>query len=256
MEGVRENMGTIRWDEITLEDIEDWSSYAPYMHSRNNVVEYNEVHDCMKRLHDGNAIYLSAHGDGNLVRRNVLYNHPHGALLRTDDDSHGARVTENVCIGTALSGAQGLCMKGLNTFENNLLFNAMLLTGGAGNTADSRSSYQKNIVYFQKNDSVFHKGLDMFTENLNRNIYFSEEIRLAENFITKERKGGRDTESLAADPLFKDMPGGDFSFRENSPALELDIQPITLSILQEIGCSWEPWLPRAIKTSGFPIITP
>ena len=255
MEGVRENMGTIRWDEITLEDIEEWSSYAPYMHSRNNVLEYNEVHDCMKRLHDGNAIYLSAHGDGNLIRRSVLYNHPHGALLRTDDDSHGVTVRENICIGTAEPGAQGLCMKGLNTFENNLLFNAMLLTGRAGNTADSKSSYQKNIVYFSKKDSIFHKGLEMFSENLNRNIYYCQDIRLAENFIAKEREGSRDTESIAADPLFVDMSRGDFSFKEDSPALELDIQPLTMSILQEIGCSWDPWLPGALEIRGFPMLT-
>lgn len=252
MDGVRENMGTIRWDEISLEDIEDWASYAPYMHSRNNVVEYNEVHDCMKRLHDGNAIYLSAHGDGNLVRRNVLYNHPHGALLRTDDDSHGVTVRENICIGTEEPGAQGLCMKGLNTFENNLLFNAMLLTGRAGNTADSRSSYRKNIVYFSKHDSVFHKGLDMFSENLNQNIYYCPDIRVAENFILREREGLRDTESIAGDPLFSDLPGGDFSFKKASPAKTLEIEAISLDVLQEIGYRKDPWLPRALKKPGFP----
>ncbi len=85
-EETRENIGTIRWDEIKLEDIENWSSYQPYMHSRNNLIEYNEVHDCLKLLHDGNCIYLSANGDGNIVRHNVTYNHPEGAMIRTDDD--------------------------------------------------------------------------------------------------------------------------------------------------------------------------
>ena len=95
----------------------------------------------------------------------------------------------------------------------------------------------------------------MFKENLNRNIYYSKETRVAENFIAKERKGGRDTESFASDPLFMDMPRGDFSFKEDSPALELDIQPITMSILQEIGCSWDPWLPGALEIPGFPMLT-
>jgi hypothetical protein len=95
----------------------------------------------------------------------------------------------------------------------------------------------------------------MFSENLNRNIYYCKEIRLAENFITKERKGARDTKSIAADPQFIDMSRGDFSFRANSPAKTLDIKPISLNILQEIGCSWDTWLPRAIETSGFPIQT-
>ena len=136
----------------------------------NNIIEYNEVHDCLKRLHDGNAIYLSAHGNGNIIRKNVTYNHPEGALIRTDDDSHNVTVTENICIGSKEPMAQGLCLKGLNFFENNLLFNSMLLTGSAGNTADIRSSYQKNIVYFSKKDSVFHQRLNMFSENLNKKL--------------------------------------------------------------------------------------
>ena len=253
--GGRENLGAIRWDEISLESITEWSSYEPYMHARNNIVEYNEVHDCLKRLHDGNAIYLSAHGNGNIIRKNVTYNHPEGALIRTDDDSHNVTVTENICIGTKEPEAQGLCLKGLNVFENNLLFNSMLLTGSAGNTADSRSSYQKNIVYFSKKDSIFHQRLNMFSENLNKNIYFNPNIESAENFIIEEQKGKRDTESVAADPLFVNMPLGDFSFRETSPAIKLGINAISLEEVKKIGCTRDPWLERAIKFKGFPMVT-
>ena len=72
----REHIPTIRWDEIKIEHgIENWDSYEPYMHTRGNKIEYNEVHDCMKALHDGNAIYMSAHGNGNEINYNVVYNH-------------------------------------------------------------------------------------------------------------------------------------------------------------------------------------
>ena len=37
--GARENLGAIRWDEISLESITEWSSYEPYMHARNNIIE-------------------------------------------------------------------------------------------------------------------------------------------------------------------------------------------------------------------------
>ena len=253
--GGRENLGAIRWDEISLESITEWSSYEPYMHARNNIIEYNEVHDCLKRLHDGNAIYLSAHGNGNIIRKNVTYNHPEGALIRTDDDSHNVTVTENICIGSKEPEAQGLCLKGLNFFENNLLFNSMLLTGSAGNTADIRSSYQKNIVYFSKKDSVFHKRLNMFSENLNKNIYYNPNIKLAENFILEEQKGKRDTESIAADPLFVNMSEGNFSFKKKSPAIKLGINAISLEEVKKIGCTSDPWLERAIKFKGFPMVT-
>ena len=253
--GGRENLGAIRWNEISLESITEWSSYEPYMHARNNIVEYNEVHDCLKRLHDGNAIYLSAHGNGNIIRKNVTYNHPEGALIRTDDDSHNVTVTENICIGSKEPEAQGLCLKGLNFFENNLLFNSMLLTGSAGNTADSRSSYQKNIVYFSKKDSVFHQRLSMFSENLNKNIYYNPNIESAENFIIEEQKGKRDTESIASDPLFVNMSDGNFSFKKKSPAIKLGINAISLEEVKKIGCTRDPWLERAIKVKGFPMVT-
>ena len=253
--GGRENLGAIRWDEISLESITEWSSYEPYMHARNNIIEYNEVHDCLKRLHDGNAIYLSAHGNGNIIRKNVTYNHPEGALIRTDDDSHNVTVTENICIGSEEPESQGLCLKGLNFFENNLLFNSMLLTGSAGNTADIRSSYQKNIVYFSKKDSVFHKRLNMFSKNLNKNIYYNPNIKLAENFILEEQKGKRDTESIAADPLFVNMSEGNFSFKKKSPAIKLGINAISLEEVKKIGCTRDPWLERAIKFKGFPMVT-
>ncbi len=253
--GGRENLGAIRWDEISLESITEWSSYEPYMHARNNIIEYNEVHDCLKRLHDGNAIYLSAHGNGNIIRKNVTYNHPEGALIRTDDDSHNVTVTENICIGSKEPMAQGLCLKGFNFFENNLLFNSMLLTGSAGNTADIRSSYKKNIVYFSKIDSVFHQRLNMFSENLNKNIYYNPNIKLAENFILEEQKGKRDTESIAADPLFVNMSEGNFSFKKKSPAIKLGINAISLEEVKKIGCTRDPWLERAIKFKGFPMVT-
>ena len=42
----------------------------------------------------------------------------------------------------------------------------------------------------------------MFSENLNKNIYYNSNIKSAENFIREQQNGERDTESIAADPLF------------------------------------------------------
>ena len=110
-------------------------------------------------------------------------------------------------------------------------------------------------MYFSKNDSVFHKRLNMFSENLNKNIYYSANIKSAENFIIKQQKGKRDTESIAADPLFVNMPVGDFSFKKKSPAIKLGINAISLEEVKKIGCIRDPWLDRAIKFKGFPMIT-
>ena len=43
------------------------------------------------------------------------------------------------------------------------------------------------------------------------------------------RAGGLEVESLIGDPLFTDPEGGDFSFKEGSPALKLGIEPLDAS---------------------------
>lgn len=49
-----------------------WDEYKVFMHCKDNVVEYNEIHDCMRLLNDGNAIYLSATGPKNVIRKNLV----------------------------------------------------------------------------------------------------------------------------------------------------------------------------------------
>jgi hypothetical protein len=95
----------------------------------------------------------------------------------------------------------------------------------------------------------------MFSENLNRNIYYNPNIESAENFIIEEQKGKRDIESIAADPLFVNMSLGDFSFKKTSPATKLGINAISLGEVKKIGCTRDPWLERAIKFKGFPMET-
>ena len=165
---------TIRWDEITLGDITDWASYEPYMHARENVIEFNEVHDCLKLLHDGNCIYLSGNGKGNIMRSNVTYNHPEGAMIRTDDDSHGALVQGNLLFGTM--GNLGITIKGLNTETGNIIVNCQVLTGLAGNTVDPECNLSRNVFYHIGTDLkiAFHYGMKGVKEGLYYNLYYHE----------------------------------------------------------------------------------
>ena len=110
-------------------------------------------------------------------------------------------------------------------------------------------------MYFSKKDSVFHQRLNMFSENLNKNIYYNPNIKSAENFIKKQQNGERDTESIAADPLFVNMSVGNFSFKKKSPAIKLGINAISLEEVKKIGCTRDPWIERAIKFKGFPVVT-
>ncbi|CAA6676333.1 MULTISPECIES: right-handed parallel beta-helix repeat-containing protein [unclassified Lentimonas] len=244
----REHSSTIRWEEITLgDDIQDWNNYEPYMHARDNVIEFNEIHDCLKLLHDGNCIYLSGDGDNNIVRYNVTYNHPQGSMIRTDDDSHGNIVQGNLMFGTM--GNQGVTIKGLNTATGNIFVNCQLLTGGAGNTVDPDSNLSHNVFYHTDTAFAngFHYGLKGVKEGLDYNLYFHEGGK-GQALLEAQKKGSRtkviDQNSVMGDPLFIDHVHGDFGFKQGSPAFELGIEPLTLEMVQQMGTLDDPFLKR------------
>ncbi|MDF7799077.1 right-handed parallel beta-helix repeat-containing protein [Pontiellaceae bacterium B1224] len=249
-EGTREHVPTIRWDEITLNSATEWAAFEPYMHARGNIIEFNEVHDCLKLLHDGNCIYLSANGDGNIVRYNVTYNHPQGAMIRTDDDSHGTTVSHNLLFGTI--SPSGIAIKGLNTCQHNMYVNCIMTTGGAGNTVDPNSEMSRNLFYFtaENTPARFHTKIDRVGSGLDYNLYWHEGGD-AEKILTAQRKKGAknkiDVHSVAADPMFADLVHGDFSFKSGSPAPELGIEPLPLETVAKIGTTRDPFLKRFAK---------
>lgn len=246
-EGTREHLPTIRWDEIELVSTEDWSAYEPYMHARGNIIEFNEVHDCLKLLHDGNCIYLSGNGNGNIVRHNVTYNHPMGAMIRTDDDSHGATLTGNLLFGTMSN--QGLTIKGLNDAQHNMLINCQLLTGGAGNRFDPDSLMNYNVFYHTKAPipQGFHYGIDGMGPGLDYNVYYHENGS-APSLLKKQQQRSKgkviDRHSVAADPQFVDLAHGDFLFKAGSPAPDLGVEPLTLEMVSQMGTIRDPFLKR------------
>lgn len=250
-EGTRENMGGFRWDEIELKDgIRAWSSFEPFAHARGNIIEYNEIHDCMKILHDGNAIYLSANGDGNVVRHNVLYNHPKGAYLRTDDDSHGVIISGNLIF--ANQSDWGIQIKGLNVATNNILVNGTFTTGGAGNTCDPKTIIKRNMLYHTvSNESLgFHQRLKMLDGTLDANLYWHVNKTIGEakfSYQKKQTNPNRDKYSLLADPQFASVQDGDFSFTESSPADRLGIKSFPADFLNQVAPPSDPFRVRYLK---------
>ena len=57
---------TIRWNEIDAAIADKgtfWQKYTPFLHARNNVVEYNEVYRALEELADGSALNVSGAGE-------------------------------------------------------------------------------------------------------------------------------------------------------------------------------------------------
>ncbi len=254
--GGRELTRTIRWHEIggspksfrnkTLADV------RPYLHTHDNLIEYNEIHHAMQRLGDGNAIYIRGAGAGNVIRRNYIHHLVTPMIMqcaiRTDGGQMDTLIAENLIYKCT---SQGIMAK-LNTrVENNIVADVIApprgyylsvregpLTGG---------TIKRNIFYSHKEETVFISELAPGKKNISEdrrgrkiarikdadtdyNLYYSTAApALGKTVLRKNRRDGVDRNSRAVDPLFVDPENGDFRFRPDSPALEMGIVPIDLS---------------------------
>jgi hypothetical protein len=97
-EGIKN--GTYKFDRETIK---------PYLHSRNNVVEYNIISEPHSKLNEGGAIYAWCCGKNNVWSNNVIFKSramPGSSILALDDMAEYTTVTGNVfwIEGTILDG--------------------------------------------------------------------------------------------------------------------------------------------------------
>ena len=251
--GGRELGRTLRRHEIgKLPKEPEIEDVRPFLHSHDNLLEYNEIHHAMETMGDGNAFYIRGAGGGNVFRRNYVHHLVAPMIMqcgiRTDGGQRDTLFAENVIYKCT---SQGIMMK-LNTrVENNFVVDVIApprgyylalregpLTGG---------TIKKNILYSSGTECVFldERGLGARANSEDRrgrsharsqdaetdlNIYYcAAEPALGEATLQKQQQKGVDSESRAVDPLFVDPEKGDFRFQKDSPALEMGILPIDLS---------------------------
>lgn len=114
-------------DEIRLHgrffaSYEGWKLREKYMHARGNLVEENEFFSVMERMGDGNAIYVSGAGGGNIIRKNLIHNSWNNleAAIRCDDDQHETLIEQNIVFDTGSAG-NAIQLKGRNDMINNFI---------------------------------------------------------------------------------------------------------------------------------------
>ncbi|MGJ8592740.1 MAG: right-handed parallel beta-helix repeat-containing protein [Aquaticitalea sp.] len=232
--------------DVTLEDV------LPYLHTKDNVIEYNEIHHSMQRLGDGNAIYIRGSGKGNHIRRNYIHHMTADmimqAAIRTDGGQTGTFITENLIYKAT---SQGILTKLDNKVENNIVANIIApprgyylsvregpLTGG---------TIKRNIFYSLSASDTFIDELPPGKEGSSEdrrgrviarakdadtdyNIYFCKpDVNKGLELLEKNQKDGVDVHSKAVDPMFVDPENGDFRLQPGSPALEMGIVPLDLS---------------------------
>ena len=232
-----EGARTLRWDEMGDLPSEWWAQMG-WKHSRFNVIEHNEIHHAMEWLGDGNGIYLSGTGEGNVVRRNYVHGIPGaGAVagIRNDDWQFFTLIEENVVWQV---NAAGVITKHVNQVENNILVDCYgprkalcylsLRHGGPSHGAGLR----RNIL-FRPADG--HEPQRPFIEDTpflaqaatDDNLLWCElRPQEAEKELLEHQGRGKCLRSMVADPLFFDAARGDFRLRPDSPAFRIGFRPV------------------------------
>jgi hypothetical protein len=248
----RESSRAIRWHEIgRLPNNPSLDDVRPYLHTRDNLIECNEIHNAMQILGDGNGIYVRGCGAGNVIRDNYIHH-----LVSPIQGQSGMR-TDGGQMDTLFTGnllykcnSQGMTLKLNNRFENNIIADVIAPRGTYLKIVEgpmAGASNKRNIYYSSLADCTFISEPGSGTGNVgedrrgrvtarmadidsDNNIYYCHaEPRLGEETLSRLQRGGVDANSLAVDPMFVDPENGDFSFRPGSPAMEMGIAPFDMS---------------------------
>ena len=219
------------------------------MHSRNNIIENNDLHHVMTVMNDGNGVYISGAGKGNIIRGNYVHDTPQeagGEALRCDDDQHDVLIENNVVFRFHTFGT-GICSKGRNHIINNIVacppgkVERGLLSLESGYVPNKPSKkcagsiIRHNIFYATQTNQpfVFMLGIKNVIDNINtdRNIFFNtSDPNAADAYFELARKYENEIHSIQSNPLFQDAENGDFKLAPNSPALELGFRPFELNV--------------------------
>lgn len=251
----RELVRTIRWHEVGRENSRRPSleRIRPFLHSHDNLVEYNEIHHAMEQLGDGNGIYIRGCGAGNIIRRNYIHHLLSTVALqsaiRTDGGQRDTLIAENLVYRCT---SQGIQVKLNNRAINNIIADiiepihkgekrkAVYLKLREGPMTGA--VIQRNILYHPGTTAVFYdQGRNprlppawAKQADTDYNIYHcAGDPDLSRAVLDKARRDGVDQHSLAADPLFVDPANGDFRLQPDSPArklgfVEIDVTKIGL----------------------------
>ena len=259
---------TVRWAEIEDEIGEPlgkkrlpWRERERFLHGRGNMVLRNDIHNMMEVLGDGNCIYISGTGGGNVVKENICH-HSYGAhmnaVIRCDDDQHGTLMQGNICYQTSGHG-EGFISKGDNDIIGNIVADLRPVARHRGYLVfpygDIRGATIRKNIFFSRltgqtpccegRASARRPNPPLLRHtDMDDNLFFcTEDPTWADDHLSQQRQHGIEGKSVSGDPLFRDPEAGDFNMSPASPALALGIsQPISAT---DVGLE-EPYRARFV----------
>ena len=244
--GGRRRGGTQRQGGNQRRGYESWKLREQYLHSRHNLFEYNEISHSVQLLSDGNGIYVSGTGTGNIIRYNYLHDnqsHSLPAAIRCDDDQHDVLIYGNVLYKNG-GHAAGIASKGVNDIINNFIVDQAVVPRNGYISFEwvpvAGSKVERNIIISHPDGGSAHSersrrgqtsgGPKLVSTDMDSNLYYHPtDPDWVDEHLQTMRAAGKEKASLIGDPLFVDPAGGDFGFQPGSPALDLGIEPLDVS---------------------------
>ena len=210
--------------------------YTPSV-SRDNIIEFNHVHDIGKGLlSDMGGIYTLGVSPGTVIRNNVFHDirsHGYGGWgIYTDEGSTDILIENNVVYRTKTGGFHQ------HYGKENIIRNNIFAFAGEGQLQRSRDNedhlsftFERNIVYWAEGP-LLHSNWTNRRYRLDRNLYFNvagRPINCAGRSFQAWQAEGQDRHSRVADPMFVSPPEGDYRLKKGSPALKLGFKTIDTS---------------------------
>ncbi|RAV00215.1 Ig-like domain-containing protein [Paenibacillus sp. YN15] len=233
-----------------------------FLHTRNNVIEYNDLFDGMKDTADGGVIYSAGTGSGNVVRNNRVHDTGFskffGMSVYMDRDSDQVLVTHNLIDHVAASGGllkDAIWQAGKNDIvTNNVVADSRATTGGGvvGTYYDNEALTVKNNIFYQfdtaggsSNVYTFNKWGDSLIQAADNNLIYNSSGSYKVKGWPIDRsfsswQTAYDQHSLTVNPQFVDADNGDYRLRYDSPAYSLgftDIDYASIGLLPDFPFS-------------------
>lgn len=240
-----------------------WSwGYQPSI-SRDNVVEYNHIHDIGQGLlSDMGAIYTLGLSPGSVLRNNLIHdvnaNHYGGWGIYNDEGSSHLLVENNIVYNTKFAGYNIHYCKEV-TVRNNIFALGRLQQLSRSRVEPHQSVFfENNIIYWKEGELLDNQWKDKpyefyfsptsnngtrnttSTFTMDWNVFYNPTKKLSEvgfngMSIDEWRKQGKDQHSVYADPMFVDVDNDDFRLKDGSPAFDLGFQAIDMSTVGPRG---------------------
>ena len=205
-----------------------------------NAIEFNHMHDIGKGLlSDMGAVYTLGPQPGTVVRNNLIHDvnaFTYGGWgLYTDEGSTGIVLENNVVYRCKSAGFHQHYGKE-NVIRNNVFaFNKENQLMRTRDEPHLSFYFTNNVVLFDSGNLLGSSWKnDRFV--IDGNIYWNTrtgtnaaQMKFSGATLQQWRARGHDTNSIIADPLFRDPSRDDFRLQHDSPALKRGFEPIDLS---------------------------